>query len=394
MKPSCTNPLFYIQKLCEYGKIFGLTPPFDLNGKPILIKKHRTIVALEVIVIATLWFLSLWDRITTCYPAYPNSVIVTDVALVLVLFLTNMSSMILPSFNYTTSFNRFLKLYYEYDKLISLIHFHNPVRNVTHFYRELIIGHLIIIFFFIFDAFIWLNVFSAKFYTCYILRLFMFYLAFVMVQIIRNFILSLNSRFKTINNALQDSFLKFPRENVIKRVSQLTMFNPKDDIIINVILHMYDKVLDQIGLFNVIFGRQIFLLFGTIFFSLIDSINYLYWLSVASGFNGKKSMNIIFVTSLWSLVYLFMGILVVRACSETTEEIEKTSKICEKVLINLPIESSNQKLVDQLNLLTHIVNQDSKNFTAAGFFNISYSMLLTLFSSVTSYIIVVIQMSQ
>lgn len=60
----------------------------------------------------------------------------------------------------------------------------------------------------------------------------------------------------------------------------------------------------------------------------------------------------------------------------------------------MPEKLQDRALREQLYLLAQLSSQRCPSFSAAGFFKVDYSMLLALFGSVTSYVIVVIQFNK
>lgn len=92
-----------------------------------------------------------------------------------------------------------------------------------------------------------------------------------------------------------------------------------------------------------------------------------------------------------------MGIVIAVTCEKTTREARRTATICYKLLLDVPpICSTMQEriLKEELILLAQQATHQCPYFSAAGFFNVDYSMLFGLLGTVTSYVIVLIQINK
>lgn len=80
-----------------------------------------------------------------------------------------------------------------------------------------------------------------------------------------------------------------------------------------------------------------------------------------------------------------------------TNEAKKTGGICFSMLLMLDVIPENAQdtaLRNELILLNQMAIHGCPIFTAAGFFSIDYSLILAIFGSVTSYMIVLIQFNK
>lgn len=81
------------------------------------------------------------------------------------------------------------------------------------------------------------------------------------------------------------------------------------------------------------------------------------------------------------------------SCEQTIEEKDRSQKICHKLQIQLPVNLSKQQemLREEFRLLSKQIEQQEVKFTAVGFFNIDHTLLLTIFGSIASYVIILMQ---
>lgn len=92
-----------------------------------------------------------------------------------------------------------------------------------------------------------------------------------------------------------------------------------------------------------------------------------------------------------------MGVVVAATCDITTKEAKRTATICYNLLLDVPAVSNNVQdriLREELILLANQATHQCPHFSAAGFFRVDYTMLFGLLGTVTSYIIVLIQINK
>lgn len=92
-----------------------------------------------------------------------------------------------------------------------------------------------------------------------------------------------------------------------------------------------------------------------------------------------------------------MGVVVAVTCDMTTKEAQRTATVCYNLLLDVPAVSNNVQdkiLREELILLAQQATHQCPYFSAAGFFNVDYTMLFGLLGTVTSYIIVLIQINK
>lgn len=86
-----------------------------------------------------------------------------------------------------------------------------------------------------------------------------------------------------------------------------------------------------------------------------------------------------------------MVVVVSGSCHATTKEVQRTTVVCFKLIQTLNKSGQSDAVRDELLLLAKQASMERLHFTAAGFFNVDYTMLYILLSSITSYIVVLFQ---
>lgn len=84
-----------------------------------------------------------------------------------------------------------------------------------------------------------------------------------------------------------------------------------------------------------------------------------------------------------------------KTCTEVSNRFVETRKLCANFLITYAkSDTPNCKLVcEELRMLTKQIDQRPILFSAAGFFDIKYSILLKLLGNISGYIVVLLQLS-
>lgn len=75
-------------------------------------------------------------------------------------------------------------------------------------------------------------------------------------------------------------------------------------------------------------------------------------------------------------------------------ESKKTSNICYKLLLNFlntPTSLREKTTKEELFLLADLMSKRDVHFSAAGFFNIDYSMLFMIFGAIAAYLVIILQ---
>lgn len=89
-----------------------------------------------------------------------------------------------------------------------------------------------------------------------------------------------------------------------------------------------------------------------------------------------------------------IGIILAASCDLATKEAKKTGYLCYKLTQEISGCSQSTGIRDDLILFAQLATNQAPYFSAAGFFNVDYTMLLSIFGSVTAYIVVLIQFNK
>ncbi|KAI4457571.1 invertebrate gustatory receptor [Holotrichia oblita] len=149
--------------------------------------------------------------------------------------------------------------------------------------------------------------------------------------------------------------------------------------------------------FNKIYGWTLLCIHINIIASLLVSLDFIIeFKSDTNTLKDQYGLEFILLMSMWSLMALGLGILLASIANSTINEAQNTSNVSYKLLQYVPPSSNNiqdRELREDLLLLSEQSSLRTPCFTAAGFFNVDYTMLFTLLSSITSYLVVLIQFS-
>ncbi|XP_018568112.1 uncharacterized protein LOC108908248 [Anoplophora glabripennis] len=146
-----------------------------------------------------------------------------------------------------------------------------------------------------------------------------------------------------------------------------------------------DKLVDT---FNEVFGWPLLLL-------LCHSVVILvYFLGFFTDRDLKLSTDADFLDLVASMIVvytvitLFGPILITFACDSVVREANKLLKMCYNMQVHLPLLAREKEELDRL---TNLIHNNGPKFTAANFFEIKRSTLLSIIATTTTYMIVILQ---
>ncbi|XP_046490075.2 gustatory receptor 68a-like [Neodiprion pinetum] len=93
---------------------------------------------------------------------------------------------------------------------------------------------------------------------------------------------------------------------------------------------------------------------------------------------------------LWAAFYSFKIFLIVDSCSKTSNEAMRTGVLIQELLD--PMEIHNGNIRDEINIFTLQLLQNPLCFTANGFFVLDYQLIRGIIGSVTTFLVILIQM--
>ncbi|XP_018567270.1 gustatory receptor 68a-like [Anoplophora glabripennis] len=152
---------------------------------------------------------------------------------------------------------------------------------------------------------------------------------------------------------------------------------------LNDIFGLYKILYSIVQQFNAIFGWQIFFILQCTVLEVLNSINSV--LSHAQ--TGELDISALVTNLVCSMVYIVSTVVIVMSCDGVEQSGKQIGKIC--FLHQEPLDKSSLK--EELVLFTKITKELAPTFSAAGFFTINQSVLPTLFSTVSTYLIIIIQ---
>ncbi|XP_044264740.1 putative gustatory receptor 28b [Tribolium madens] len=97
--------------------------------------------------------------------------------------------------------------------------------------------------------------------------------------------------------------------------------------------------------------------------------------------------NRIMLLTFWSAFCVIDVLYICNQCYTTVEEAKRTKKIIHKV------QSENIAVMDVIDMFSQQIESHKISFTAAGFFPIDHTLLFTIVGGVTTYFIIMIQLS-
>ncbi|KAF2893220.1 hypothetical protein ILUMI_12954 [Ignelater luminosus] len=391
----------FIEPLYKISVALAVAPPCCLKEHKISKwKTNKNYGILMTLLVITGYVLSVIGRVHDCYPYFANAtLVVTDALFGFVLTVANVISILIPLSYTRTNFVTFLNAFATVDDFLV-----RNGKNVEKKYKflvvQLIFGHVVMLTLFVYDAYVWLTSVGMKQYRNYIFRDIQSYYSSVVIMMIYNLLLSLTCRFRSLNELLDNlcPFDLMDNVNVLcelkVRVTQLQPYRRVQQI-----SQVYEVLITQIIYFNRVFGWQILFITATIVVGLLNTLDILIVYGVFKNNHGSLTFgnDLIILSIFWSVLHFIFGTIVAASCDSATKEAQRTAEICYKLLLSLPAmpeKSQDRALREQLYLLAQLSSQRCPGFSAAGFFRVDYSMLLALFGSVTSYVIVVIQFNK
>ncbi|KAJ8947057.1 hypothetical protein NQ318_019951 [Aromia moschata] len=129
---------------------------------------------------------------------------------------------------------------------------------------------------------------------------------------------------------------------------------------------------------DVLFGWPMFFIFMGTVLQILNSISFV----LINSDDGLRITDIINV-----LLYVLFTVYIAMSCDAIEKNCKKISATCYLLQEGMPL----SPLRTELFLLGRYSGEVTSHFTAGGFFRVNQYLLMTLFSSVTTYLIVCIQ---
>ncbi|XP_072397544.1 uncharacterized protein [Diabrotica undecimpunctata] len=139
--------------------------------------------------------------------------------------------------------------------------------------------------------------------------------------------------------------------------------------------------------FNVIFGWKIFLILICTVFSLLNHANRALLVSRQKQDEQHVTYKYIMNGLVYPLLYVVTTVALVMSCDSIEKSGDNVITTCHRKLINL----DKSPLRNDLQVMAKYMDKLRPTFTAAGFFQINQLILATIFTSITTYLIIIIQ---
>ncbi|PNF32654.1 hypothetical protein B7P43_G15058 [Cryptotermes secundus] len=155
---------------------------------------------------------------------------------------------------------------------------------------------------------------------------------------------------------------------------------------------IYNNIYDATQLINSVYGFLILLLFVRAAGGLITNIYHLVSITLSGvvvlGIENWDSPLHVGSLVAWILIFLSTIIVMTVMCQRVMSECKKIDDIIQKLLLQ---QSLRYDMLQQLKLFSVQITKNQIEFSAFCFFKVDMSLLFTILTSVTSYIIVLVQ---
>ncbi|EFA07616.1 gustatory receptor 119 [Tribolium castaneum] len=138
-----------------------------------------------------------------------------------------------------------------------------------------------------------------------------------------------------------------------------------------------------IRLFNEIFGHGLLLMFGISFLLVTQTIFALCVVLQLQENDWLQLGYLIFVSTL----YTANVVCICHVCYSTIQEVSKSGELIHKIATN------DHEIIDKIEMFSLQILNERAGFTAAGFFPIDYTSAFSFVGGVTTYIIILLQLS-
>ncbi|EFA01381.1 uncharacterized protein LOC107397547 [Tribolium castaneum] len=274
---------------------------------------------------------------------------------------------------------------YQHYKIETKVNFMTRLRFINIFFSNIL--------FILIEAGIGLSFFNLTFFFHHVAQYIPFPPVVLLIVQYDYFVNSIRRRCKLLNRKL------------LEQLNNITVLKNTKNPRIRSILHQnikpyffaknYERVYDSVALVNEIFGVQILFIFAIIQVFIVKGLN------IILTFISKETMMtqrfFIFASNLYGcFIFLCYGLLISSVCTDTVLEMKQATFIAWQLILKLPIDNEyDNKYMDieeglifvqtiTLNRLTH--------FSAAGFFTVDFTVMFSLISSVSSVVILIIQL--
>ncbi|KAJ3647886.1 hypothetical protein Zmor_019735 [Zophobas morio] len=191
-------------------------------------------------------------------------------------------------------------------------------------------------------------------------------------------ILMLRDRFKVLNKSL-DVLIRHYSSNInviLKKKPPL--------MALNTICTLHHHLSKLIKIFNEIFGVVLLFMFGVSFIVIVLALFFTSGELQRPG--GIKWLDVFYML-MTCVSFVIDTVYMCDVCYSTIQEASKSGELIHK------IETEEHDLIDEIEMFSLQIANEQVEFNAAGFFPINYTLVFSIIGGVTTYIIILIQLS-
>ncbi|RZC39711.1 7tm 7 domain containing protein [Asbolus verrucosus] len=194
----------------------------------------------------------------------------------------------------------------------------------------------------------------------------------------------IQTRFKILNKQISNLEEHFDLTNASTIDSLITERKVKKQFLaLSKICSLHHHLTKIIKLFNETFGVTLLLVFTVSFVAVAVPLFYITAFLQAS----EIRWNYVFFTIAFSMNFIIDTIYVCEVCYSTIEEAKRSGELIHR------IETDDRDILAEIKMFSLQIANERAEFSAAGFFPINYTLVFSIIGGVTTYIIILIQLS-
>ncbi|XP_065170151.1 putative gustatory receptor 28b [Atheta coriaria] len=226
-------------------------------------------------------------------------------------------------------------------------------------------------------------------YKYFILKDLQYYNCMLTAYLMTEYVAMIGKRMKDLNNHLKMSMNKNKDELFTMETNQLAMSRSKIDI--NTISKAFTTISELINTYNEIFGYLYIIYSCNIVTNILSPLNMA--LLHARGITLHEEMSfgpeIVVFFLVWLLFPIFSGFRLFATCGSVEFETGKVPQICYTLIKHLKHDEF--KLRDELERYANQADRLKSKFSASGYFDVNYGLILPILGSAVTYTIVLMQ---
>ncbi|XP_017773516.1 PREDICTED: putative gustatory receptor 28b [Nicrophorus vespilloides] len=355
------KPIYFITT------ILAITPGYSfVQNAPLSISKFYGYVFIALLLSAISY--SLYGRIKY----FGVSDIATYVFLSFIsyagLSLANLSACVNIKLRKGNKLINLLQGFVDIDKKLNRI----PPKEIRYkFYLELCIYYVILLIYTCYDEMYKIFLFGRSFEFYLFLRKSQIFLSLSLAMLIHSLVINFRYRFACLNEMLQSCALRKSKHGNMDTITVC-----------------FIKLTQMVDVFNEIFGWQLLYLAVNFVLGLLHIINGAI-IEISKMPISDIPIHFWLNLGLYLISILILCVPLASSCNAAEEESQQTAIWCYSIISTL---GGRRELAEVRKDLIMLASINTSHYSAAGFFDVNHTMLFTLFGSVTSYLIVLIQL--